>query len=151
MAIHLPTTTVWKLQGLETSCWCSRCFISLPCDLYILYRIFISVMVFWKEKLKMLLTMATSTPCSLHLGALAVSHSCSPSLSTVSFYQNSLTFRQEDFYISTHFCLHNISLLMLGPADSLQLGLHAAGHSLHPCSVQLQLQPSSLCCCELKK
>ena len=39
--------------------------------------------------------------------------------------------------------------LILGPADSLQLGLHAAGHSLHPCSVQLQLHPSHLCCGEL--
>ena len=56
---------------------------------------------------------------------------------------------------TTYFCQHNWSFhfilpsLILGPADSLQLGLHAAGHSVHPCSVQLQLHPSHLCCGEL--
>ena len=38
-------------------------------DLYILYSIIFSAILFWKEKLKMMLIMGTSTPCSLYLGA----------------------------------------------------------------------------------
>ena len=83
-----------------------------------------------------------------------MSPSCSPSLSTVSFYQNFLTFRQGYFFLHKYYLFLSaqliiLSLLILGPADPLQLGLHAAGHSLHPCSVQLQLHPSHLCCGEL--
>ena len=38
-------------------------------DFYILYSIIFSAILFWKEKLKMMLIMGTSTPCSLYLGA----------------------------------------------------------------------------------
>ena len=37
--------------------------------LYIFYSIIFSAIPFWKEKLKMMLIMGTSTPCSLYLGA----------------------------------------------------------------------------------